>query len=100
MSPVTMLILRIFLKKTMIGDFLSVVKLGKYMEAEFVEEKPKTQVWQVKSKSDGSKLGVIKWFAPWRQYCFFTVDVSVFSARCLRDFASFLEKLNQHHKAR
>jgi hypothetical protein len=75
------------------------VKLGNYMWAEVVEKKSKTQVWQVKAKGDDSNLGVIKWFAPWRQYCLL-IDGSVFSADCLRDFASFLEKLNQHHKAR
>lgn len=44
---------------------------SKYLEFKFVEAKPKTQVWNVLSKSDGSVLGTVKWYAPWRQYCFF-----------------------------
>ena len=79
-------------------NVLAVIDLGKYMHAELTEERPKTQVWQIKSKSDGSKLGVVKWFGPWRQYCFFVMDVSVFSAGCFRDIASFLEDLNRKHK--
>jgi hypothetical protein len=73
--------------------------LGKYMVADLVEEKPKTQVWRVRSRGHDDTLGSIKWFGPWRQYCFFFIaDVAIMSAGCLRDLASFLEELNSKHK--
>jgi hypothetical protein len=69
------------------------------MEAQLLVQKSdaKTQRWEIRSKSDGSVLGIIKWFGPWRQYCFVKDDL-VFSAGCFRDNASFLEDLNRKHK--
>jgi len=76
------------------------VSMGKYMEAQLLEQEPdaKTQRWQIRSKGDGSVLGVVKWFGPWSQYCFFVMDVAVFSAGCFKDLTSFLEELNRKHK--
>jgi len=79
---------------------MTALSIGKYMEAHLQEQEPgaKTQKWAIRSKSDESMLGVIKWFRPWRQYCFFVMDVAVFSAGCFKDLTSFLEELNRKHK--
>jgi hypothetical protein len=45
--------------------------LGNYMEAEVTEIKPKTLVWTIRNKNNGYVLGWVKWYAPWRQYCFY-----------------------------
>jgi hypothetical protein len=74
------------------------IQLGKYMIARLIETRPKTEVYGVFSAHHGDKLGVIKWFGPWRQYCFFSMDVAVFSAGCFRDLAMFLIQLNVAHK--
>jgi hypothetical protein len=71
------------------------IPLGKYMLARFLEARPKTAVYGVFSKHHGDKLGVIKWFGPWRQYCFFSMDVAVFSSSCFQDVAKFLDSLNK-----
>jgi len=62
------------------------------------EQKPKTQVWNVEDVHDGAILGVIRWYGPWRQYCFFPdqsgePDSLIFSDGCLVDLQSFLKKL-------
>jgi hypothetical protein len=74
------------------------IPLGKYMVARFLEARPKTSVYGVFSKHHGDKLGVIKWFGPWRQYCFFSMDVAVFSSGCHQDLARFLDSLNKARK--
>lgn len=48
--------------------------MKKYVDFEIIEHKPKTNVYEVRAKSDDFVLGKIKWYAPWRQYCFFPVD--------------------------
>jgi hypothetical protein len=73
-------------------------KLGKYMIGRLIETRPKTAVYGVFSKHDATKLGVIKWFGPWRQYCFFSMDVAVFSSGCFQDLVKFLDSLNQARK--
>ena len=73
---------------------------SKYLEFKFVEAKPKTQVWNVLSKSDGSVLGTIKWYVPWRQYCFFPQTETVFSAGCIGDIINFMNDLLDLKKAK
>ncbi|KKL86924.1 hypothetical protein LCGC14_1939890 [marine sediment metagenome] len=61
-----------------------------YLEFWRVKEYPKTSKWEVVSKS-GSNLGYIKWFARWRQYCFFPYEGTVFNRECMRDINVFIE---------
>lgn len=66
---------------------------SKYLDFVQAPPKPKTKVWQVWSKS-GSYLGEIKYYAPWRQYCYL-IDVNdelVFSRSCLKDLIDFMEE--------
>ena len=50
----------------------------------------KTDRWLVQSKSQGSFLGSIGWFALWRQYCFFPNGNTVYNAGCLSDIQAFI----------
>lgn len=43
-------------------------------------------------------LGTIKWYAPWRQYCFFPNEKSLYNQECLRDISYFTQGLNLEHK--
>ena len=60
----------------------------------------KTTIWEVRSKKHGDLLGNIKWYAPWRQYCFEThTDFeTTWSAGCFKDIIKFLEWLNKTQK--
>jgi hypothetical protein len=52
------------------------MKMG-YLE--FQKFKPngrKTFVVFITSKRSGTKLGLIKWYPSWRQYCFFPIVMS------------------------
>jgi hypothetical protein len=63
---------------------------SKYLFFVVGEPKPKTEVWQLVSKSQDALLGELKWYAPWRQYCFFPSDETVWSLGCLEDVLAFI----------
>ncbi|MGA3200142.1 MAG: hypothetical protein ABSD89_12175 [Halobacteriota archaeon] len=46
-----------------------------------------TKSWYV--SSIGSQLGYVKWYAPWRKYCYFPAQDIVLDEHCLDDIASF-----------
>lgn len=66
--------------------------LGKYMEAEVTEIKPKTLVWTIRNKRRGTVLGQIKWLPQWRQYCFFS-EKRIFSESCQTEIINFLKTI-------
>ena len=46
------------------------------------------------TKNLGGMLGWIRWYASWRQYCFFPCEGTIWSVDCLADVSTFTEKLN------
>jgi len=73
----------------------------KYLTFLEVEFKPnaKTKIFGVKNKVYGELLGYVKWYAPWRKYCFFVHDSDlVFDAGCLADIQDFINKLMEERK--
>jgi len=67
----------------------------KYQYIHFVKtaEKPKTTVWSCRNNRSGEELGEVKWYGPWRQYCFHPHDFTVFNVGCLKDVCDFIEQL-------
>jgi len=67
---------------------------------EFIRTTPnkKTEVWEIYTRGLDTYLGIIKWYAPWRRYCFFPVRETVFEEVCLRDIAKFIETETFRHK--
>lgn len=59
----------------------------------------KTKRWLVTPKTGGADIGTVAWWAPWRKYCFFPADNTVFEQDCLRDIATFIEERTKEHKA-
>jgi len=66
---------------------------SKYMEFFKAGHTGKTEVYDVLSKSSGGVLGHIKWYSPWRQYCFFPSPKCVFNNGCLADITGFIMEL-------
>jgi len=65
-----------------------------YDHVEFIEDIRKrtervTKIWDCRSKS-GTPLGVVKWWAHWRRYCFFPAPNMLFDCNCLWDIADFV----------
>lgn len=68
--------------------------IGKYMTAEKLppEKGRKTCIWDVVGRSGVQWLGVIKWYAPWRKYCFFPANDTLFDIQCCAQLSKFLSK--------
>lgn len=59
----------------------------------------KTSVYTCRNNASGEGLGQIRWYGPWRQYCFFPTVQVVFSAGCLADIQHFLGQLAAQRNA-
>jgi hypothetical protein len=62
------------------------------------QQKPKTHVWNVLSRSSDDLLGTIKWYAPWRQYVFFPEAETLYSSGCLAYIQKFVRSANSRQK--
>jgi hypothetical protein len=74
------------------GPYLQIVRAG-------TSASGKTLEWDVLGRSHGAFLGEIRWYGPWRQYCFMPCSDTVFNHGCLADIAAFLVEQNRTHKA-
>ena len=71
---------------------------SKYLRFEELAPNPKTKQFAVKNTS-GFVLGYVKWYAPWRRYCFSTAHSDlIFDAGCLADIKDFITKLMLERK--
>lgn len=64
---------------------------------ELDEEKPKTQVFDVRANNSGDLLGQIKWHSHWRQYCFFSNEI-ILSKGCMIDINNFIDLVMKYKK--
>ena len=55
-----------------------------------------TKSWYV--SSTGSQLGYVKWYAPWRKYCYFPAQDIILDEHCLADIAGFCRTETILHK--
>lgn len=67
---------------------------SKYLEFIEIEQKPKTKVYLCRNKMTGDKLGIIKWYPPFRKYAFFSQDGIVFDRNCLEDIIAFIDAVS------
>ena len=72
-------------------------RVTEYLVFEPAEPKPNTKVWRVLSRRHGDLLGFVKWYALWRQYCFYPEGI-VLSSKCMRDIEDFLVQVNDEHR--
>lgn len=75
-------------------------RIGKYLEVELSNRQPRggrTSRWRVIG-NNGDCLGIVGWFARWRQYCFDPSNGTTFNRDCLIDIAAFLERINTDHR--
>ena len=77
----------------------------KYIRFVRIAEKPKTSVWSCRDLNN-IELGQVKWYAPWRQYCYVATSKSsevtpsqaVYTDVCLRDIDSFIQLVKNARK--
>lgn len=71
-----------------------------FIEIAEVESTGKTKRYTVNNIKSGRSLGEIRWYAQWRQFCFFPIGGTVFSAGCMRDIVHFIGKAMDDHAAK
>jgi len=71
----------------------------KYIYFIKIEDKIKTSVWHCLSQSNHAVLGVVKWYGPWRQYCFMPEPNTVFNISCNNDINEFIQGLMDERKS-
>lgn len=50
----------------------------------------KTDTWTVWAQGvGGAFLGEVKWYSPWRQYCFYPAESTIWNPECLSDVGVF-----------
>lgn len=67
--------------------------MSKYLEFRLLEQKPKTKIIAVISKTRQVRLGIIKWWTTWRQYVFLPDTGTIFNIECLNDIQSYIKDL-------
>lgn len=75
------------------GKEMKITRYYKYIHFELVDmPNRKTSVFLCRNNSSKAILGQIKWYGPWRQYCFFPNDLAetVFNVACLQDICHFI----------
>ena len=73
-------------------------KTSKYLEFSIIEKKPKTDKIAIESKMTGHRLGIIMWYAPWRQYAFFPNIDTIFNTECLNDIQIHMKTIMEERK--
>jgi hypothetical protein len=74
--------------------------MNKYKYLSFIEKPTatKTKVFEVRNKYFYELLGHVKWYAPWRKYCFVTSPGIIYDSGCLADILDFTNKLMAERK--
>jgi hypothetical protein len=60
--------------------------------------KKKTKHFNVYASTEDYRIGVIKWYPNWRQYCFFPEVGTLYNSECMNDIADFIKGLMNERK--
>lgn len=72
-----------------------------YLDFKEFESTGKTSKFYILNKKS-DKLGIVKWHAPWRRYCFFPYADTLWDNKCLDAVNSFIQVLmtDRKHKSK
>ena len=70
----------------------------KYIHMVVIGFLPKTTIYSVNTNSNNDRIGIIKWYSMWRQYCFFPEADTVWNKECLNDVNEFIQVLMDKRK--
>lgn len=71
---------------------------GKFVFSELLEQKPKTNVYAIKTKESLETIGLLKWYGPWRTYSYFPFPDTIYEPKCMRDISDFIDRLMKERK--
>ena len=72
--------------------------MSEYIVFRLLKKYPKTDHYSVINKRSDDILGWIKWYGPWRQYCFFPLHCTIFNRDCMQYIIDFIQKLMEERK--
>jgi len=72
---------------------MELLKETKYLQFIIKEHKPKTKVIAVVNKTHQEEIGILRWYAQWRQYCFFPHHNTIWNKNCLNDVNEMITEL-------
>mgnify|MGYP001613370893 CR=1 FL=1 len=84
-------------ERTAKAPFAPVIGSAAWIRFDELTPNPSTKRWSVMTK-DGTQIGMVKWYGPWRKYCFFPMAETVYEQVCLRDIARFCEEESIKHR--
>jgi hypothetical protein len=64
-----------------------------YIHFGLLSPKMKTDRWSCVNNKDGKLLGIVEWYGPWWQYCFFPLHSIALSKGCMEDIGDFIRQL-------
>ena len=73
---------------------------SKYVIFDLEEQKSKTKVYGVRTKSNLDRIGEIKWNSGWRRYWFMPDSETGYDSQCLKDIATFMDELMEKRNER
>ena len=83
------------IKARFVDDAAPRIRNSKYLISSPIKFTGKTWVYEIVSKSSHQVLGLVKWYGPWRQYCFHPEPDTVFNWLCMDQITHFVEALMQ-----
>ena len=73
---------------------------SQYLDFVLVRDTGKTHVYGVDSRSQGTRLALIRWYGAWRQYVIEPEAGTIWNATCLQDVISFIAGLMEARRFR
>jgi len=74
-----------------------------YEYLRFVEKsKPvnrKKGTYSCRNRKSNAEIGKVRWYGPWRQYCYFPTIQAAYSDGCLQDIADFIQCIKWEGKS-
>ena len=69
----------------------------RYVHFVRLDFKSKTMVWACRDNLNEDQIGIVRWYPPWDQYCYFpsSAALSILSQKTLDDISKFLKKKNK-----
>ena len=71
-----------------------------YIHIMLIERGDKTNKYSIRNNKTEECLGFLKWYAPWKQYCFYPEEGTIWNSSCLDDIGKVVRFLNNAHKSR
>ena len=69
-----------------------------YLNFVLVRDTGKTRVYSVNSRSQVSRLAIIRWYGAWRQYVLEPEPGTIWNTTCLQDVITFIGGLMEARK--